>query len=321
MSALSESQKRLFGKLCSDLGAKILGFLQDDDVNEVMLNPNGELWIDSKTCGQINSGSLSAIQSFSILNSVAGIHGRVVSTQQPRLEAELPTFSALRGERFTGAIPPMVAAPCFTIRKRSANVFTLNDYVQSQRVSADQAKTLREMIRCRKNILVCGGPGSGKTTLTNALIHEATQLDSQQRFLILEDLPELQCSAHNCVAMLTSTHMSMRDLLHAAMRMRPDRILIGEVRGAEALELLKAWNTGCPGGISTTHANGAEEALQRIADLTMEAGLTQPPWSLLQHTIHAVASVIRRGHQKGFLQQIITIKGRTHEKFLLETLG
>lgn len=321
MTALLESQQRLYEKLCSDLGAEILGFLQNDDVHEIMLNPNGELWIDSTAQGQVYSGHLTATQSFSILNSIAGIHGRVVSAKQPRLEAELPHFSVLRGERFTGAVPPMVAAPCFTIRKRSTHIFTLNDYVQSQRVSSTQAETLRDLICRRKNILVCGGPGSGKTTLTNALIHEAAAFDPQQRFIILEDLPELQCSARNCVSLLTSAEMTMRDLLHAAMRMRPDRILIGEVRGAEALELLKAWNTGCPGGIGTTHANGAEEALQRIADLAMEAGLIQPPWSLLQHTIHAVVSVIRCGHQKGFLQQIITIKGRTHEKFLLETLG
>ena len=321
MLSLIESHKRLYEKLCSDFGEKILEFLQDADIHEIMLNPNGELWIDSSQRGQINSGDLPVTQAYSILNSVAGIHGLVVSAHHPRLEAELPYFAMMQGQRFTGAIPPIVSSPCFTIRKRNQRLFTLENYVQSQRLNHQQAEIMRQLIRSKKNILVCGGPGSGKTTMTNALIHEAVKIDPQQRFLILEDTPELQCAAHNCVAMLTSESVTLRDLLHAAMRMRPDRILIGEVRGPEALEMLKAWNTGCPGGICTIHANSAEAAIQRIADLSMEAGLALPPWSLLQHTLDAIISVIRKGHQKGFIEQIITIKGREHEKFLFETLG
>lgn len=318
---MNESRKRLYEKLCNDLGEKISGFLQDPDVHEIMLNPNGELWIDSCRQGQIYVDNFPTAQALSILNSVAGIHGLAISPFHPRLEADLPYFLMMHGERFTGAIPPIVASPCFNIRKRSARLFSLGDYVTSGRLSITQANILRELIQQRKNILVCGGPGSGKTTLTNTLIDEAVKQDDQQRFLILEDLPELQCAARNCVALLTCESINMRNLLHAAMRMRPDRILMGEVRGAEALELLKAWNTGCPGGICTTHANNAETAIQRIADLAMEAGLIQPPWSLLQHTLNAVVAVIRRGNQKGHVEQIITIKGRIHEKFLLETLG
>jgi len=321
MLSLAESQKRLYEKLCSDLGETIIGFLQDRNVHEIMLNPNGELWIDSSERGQIHAGYLSVGQSTSILNSIAGIHGLIVSALHPRLETDLPYFSPMKGERFTGAVPPIVSSPCFTIRKRCEMVMTLDDYVQSQRMTLGQANVLRQLIHTRKNILVCGGPGSGKTTLTNALIDEAVKTDSQQRFLILEDVPELQCKARNSVAMLTSESVSMRDLLHAAMRMRPDRILIGEVRGREALDLLKAWNTGCPGGVCTVHANGAEEAIQRLIDLSMEAGLSQPPWSLLQHTVDAVAAVVRRQHQKGFVGEIVSIKGRSDEKILLEILG
>ncbi len=321
MLAFTETHERLCKKLCHDLGDKIINFLEDKDIHEIMVNTNGELWIDSSRQGQIKAGDLKPSQSFSIVNTVAGIKGLVVSTHFPRLETELPYFFALQGQRFTGVIPPVVFSPCFTIRKRSENILVLDDYVKAKRLTNSEAKILRQLIHAKKNILVCGGPGSGKTTLTNALIHEAVKMDPRQRFIILEDVPELECHAHNSVAMLTSASTSMRDLLHAAMRMRPDRILIGEVRGAEALELLKAWNTGCPGGICTLHANSAEAAIQRLADLTMEAGLLHPPWALLQQTIDIVVAVVRQGHQKGFVEKIIALKGREHEQFLLETLA
>jgi type IV secretion system protein TrbB len=321
MLPFTETQQRLCQKLCNDLGDKILNFLEDKDIHEVMINPNGELWIDSSRLGQIQAGDLKPSQSFSIVNTVAGIQGLVVSAHHPRLETELPHFYALQGQRFTGIIPPVVFSPCFTIRKRNENILVLDDYEKSKRLTPAQAETLRQLISAKKNILVCGGPGSGKTTLTNALIHEAVKFDPHQRFIILEDVPELQCKARNSVAMLTSAAIHLRDLLHAAMRMRPDRILIGEVRGAEALELLKAWNTGCPGGICTLHANSAEAAIQRLADLTMEAGLLHPPWALLQQTIDIVVAIVRRGHQKGFVEKIIAFKGREHDQFLLETLA
>ena len=239
----------------------------------------------------------------------------------PRLEAELPMYRSMRGERFTAQIPPIVSAPSFSIRKKSEIVFTLDDYIKTGRLTDEQAAVLRELIKERKNILVCGGPGSGKTTVTNALIIEASECDPNQRFIILEDLPELQCTARNKVAMLTSDNVSMTGLLRAAMRMRPDRILIGEVRGAESLDMLKAWNTGCPGGICTVHANGAAEAIQRITDLAMEAGLTTPPIQLVAHTIHAVVSVERRGNEKGFINEILSLGEYSNGKFEFKKLA
>jgi type IV secretion system protein VirB11 len=301
---VAESSRRLYEKLYRDLGAEIVIFLHDNRVNEIMLNPDGSLWIDSASDGQVKVGELTRAQAFSIINSVAGIHGFVVSQHSPILEAELPYYQEMQGERFTAQIPPIVSAPTFTIRKKSDVIFTLDDYVQSDRVSALTAQLLAQLVQERKNILVCGGPGTGKTTVTNALIIEAVKSDPQQRFILLEDLPELQCTAANQVAMLTSLEVNMMGLLRAAMRMRPDRILIGEVRGQEALDMLKAWNTGCPGGICTVHANGADEAVQRILDLAMEAGLSEPPVALLSHTIDAVVSVVRRGNQKGFIHEV-----------------
>ena len=318
---LTESHRRLYEKLYRDLGNDIATFLADPDVNEVMLNPDGKVWIDRSSTGQCSVGNMTRAQAFSILNSVAGIHNFVVSQHSPRLEAELPYYHAMRGERFTGQIPPIVSAPCFTIRKKSEMVFTLDDYVTTKRMTKAQAAVLQDLVAARKNILVCGGPGSGKTTVTNALIIEAIKSDQNQRFLILEDLPELQCAAANRVAMLTSDDVDMTGLLRAAMRMRPDRILIGEVRGKEALDMLKAWNTGCPGGICTVHANGAEEAVQRILDLAMEAGLTVPPADLVFHTIDAVVSIIRSGSQKGFVNEIVAIEDHKNGKFEFKKLA
>ncbi|MDX2164338.1 MAG: P-type conjugative transfer ATPase TrbB [Gammaproteobacteria bacterium] len=318
---ITESQQRLFGKLYQDLGDKIIGFLGEPDINEVMLNPDGSLWIDSVKDGLLHAGSVSSVHAHAILNCVAGIQGAVLSFDNPRLETELPYYRELRGERFTGQIPPIVSQPCFTIRKKSETIFTLDDYFLTERMTEEQCILVKDLVEARKNILVCGGPGSGKTTFTNALIFEITRCDPSSRIIVLEDTLELQCSARNKVSFLTSQFTSMRDLLRTAMRMRPDRIFVGEVRGSEALDMLKAWNTGCPGGVCTVHANGCREALQRISDLAIEAGLSHPPLSLIRHTIDAIVHVTKRGSNKGFISEIATVKEVNNENFILEKVG
>lgn len=317
---LSESQSRLYQKLYQDLGEDICGFLADNTVNEVMVNPDGQLWVDSIQNGLTPSGHVLPMRALSIIHAVAGLHGFVVTQQHPYLEAELPFFQEMRGERFTAQVPPIVSSPSFTIRKKSPVVFKLDDYVESERMTLEQATILHESVCQRKNILICGGPGSGKTTVTNALIEEAVIENSNQRWIVLEDLPELRCLAPNQVSMVTSPTMDMRNLLRAAMRMRPDRILIGEVRGREALDLLKAWNTGCPGGLCTVHANGATEAIQRLLDLSMEAGLTVAPVSLLTQTIDVIVFVTRKGYQSGFIQEITALQGVDNGEFKFQKL-
>lgn len=315
MNDLTESKIRLYEKLCHDLGQKIQSMIEDKDIHEIMLNPDGNLWVDSVSQGLVQLGNLTQVQSFSIINDIAGIHNFVVNHSDPKLETQLPFFKFMRGERFTAQVPPIVSAPCFTIRKKTETVFSLADYVFTKRMVEGQSNILKTLIQERKNILVCGGPGSGKTTVTNALINEAIQSDERQRFIILEDTPEIVCVAPNTVSMVTSDNVTLRELLRAAMRMRPDRILIGEVRGAETHDMLKAWNTGCPGGICTVHANGAEEAIQRITDLAMEAGLVSPPIGLVLQTVDAIVSVIRVQSEKGFINEILSLEGYQNGKF------
>lgn len=312
---LSESQRRLYEKLHQDLGEEILTALADKAVHEIMLNPDGQLWVEHAEKGQYAIGELSTAQGYAILHAVAGIHNGVVSPSTPQLEAELPHYGGMRGERFSGQVPPIVGGPCFTIRKKSERLFTLVDYVDKEHLSATQADRLIACVQARQNILVCGGPGSGKTTLTNALIAEAVKENPHQRFLLLEDTPELQCAGANKIAMLTSLNVNMTQLLRMAMRMRPDRILMGEVRGGEALDMLKAWNTGCPGGICTVHANGAVEAVQRIVDLTLETGMTQAPISLILHTLNVIVAVGMKGREKGFIHAILSLEGYEHGRF------
>lgn len=316
---LSESKIRLYEKLNTDL-ASIDCLLQDKTIHEIMLNPDGQLWVDTAD-GLFHQSHLTSHQVLSIINGVAGIHNRVVTPINPSLEATLPFYKNMQGERFTAQIPPIVKAPCFTIRKKSENIFSLTDYIATGRLTIKQKEVLKSLINKRKNILICGGPATGKTTFTNALIQAAVQENATERYVVLEDLAELQCSAVNKVMMLTSDNNTMTHLLRAAMRMRPDRILIGEVRGKEALDMLKAWNTGCPGGICTVHANGAIEAIQRIIDLTMEGDLREPPIHLISHTIDAIVSVKRHHQQKGFIEEIVQLGDYYNDSFEFKKLA
>lgn len=321
MQKISETQRRLYEKLYDDLGNEIIPLLDCDDVNEIMLNPDGMLWVDSVKNGLISHAYIHPSRGNSIINSVSGINNVVITPKSPFIETELPVFKSMNGERFSAQIQPLVMGPSFSIRKKSSCIFDLENYCETGRLTKAQRLVLKDLIYQRKNILVCGGPGSGKTTVTNALIVEAINVDKNQRIVILEDVPELQCAAPNKLNMITCSDVTMTDLLRTAMRMRPDRILIGEVRGREALDLLKAWNTGCPGGIGTVHANGPLEAIQRVLDLSMEAGLSHPPIPLVIHTIDAIIFVNRKKHQKGFIQQIVALKEYKNEKFILEELA
>jgi type IV secretion system protein VirB11 len=285
------------------LGPSIASWLEDPTVVEVMLNPDGRLWIDRLTEGLADTGErLSAADGERIVRLVAHHVGAEVHPASPRVSAELPET----GERFEGLIPPVVAAPAFAIRKPAVAVFTLDDYVTAGTMTAAQAAVLSIAVVQRRNVLVAGGTSTGKTTLVNALLAEVAR--TTDRIVLIEDTRELQCKAPNLVALRTKDGVaSLSDLVRSSLRLRPDRIPIGEVRGAEALDLLKAWGTGHPGGIGTIHAGSALGALRRLEQLIQEAVITVPR-ALIAETIDLIAVLTGRGSQRR-LVELASVKG------------
>jgi type IV secretion system protein VirB11 len=275
------------------LGPNIAAFLEDPAIVEVMLNPDGRLWIDRLSEGLSDTGAmLLPADGERIIRLVAHHVGAEVHPGAPRVSAELPGT----GERFEGLLPPVVSGAAFSIRKPAVAVFTLDDYAAAGIMTAAQAQILRKAVAERRNILVAGGTSTGKTTLTNALLAEVAK--SSDRVVLIEDTRELQCKARNLVALRTKDGVAtLSDLVRSSLRLRPDRIPIGEVRGAEALDLLKAWGTGHPGGIGTIHAGTALGALRRLEQLIQEAVITVPR-ALIAETIDIVAVLAGRGAQR-----------------------
>ncbi|WP_227287665.1 P-type conjugative transfer ATPase TrbB [Boseongicola sp. H5] len=286
----SETVSRGSRMLRTALGPAIAAYLDDAQIVEIMLNPDGRLWIDQLSVGLSQTEHrLSAADGERIVRLVAHHVGAEVHAGAPRVSAELPDT----GERFEGLLPPVVAAPTFAIRKPAVAVFTLQDYVAADIMSSDQATQLTTAVAERRNILVAGGTSTGKTTLTNALLAEVAK--TNDRVVLIEDTRELQCAAPNLVALRTKDNVaSLSDLVRSSLRLRPDRIPIGEVRGSEALDLLKAWGTGHPGGIGTIHAGTALGALRRMEQLIQEAVVTVPR-ALIAETIDIVAVLSGRG--------------------------
>ena len=286
----SEASSRGARMLRTALGSEVAAWLEDPAVIEVMLNPDGRLWVDRLGAGLADTGTtMSTADGERIIRLVAHHVGTEVHASAPRVSAELPE----NGERFEGLLPPVVAAPSFAIRKPAVAVFTLADYVVAGIMSEWQAETLVAAVAARKNILVAGGTSTGKTTLTNALLAEVAK--SSDRVVLIEDTRELQCAAPNLVSLRTKDGVAtLSDLVRSALRLRPDRIPIGEVRGAEALDLLKAWGTGHPGGVGTIHAGSALGTLRRMEQLIQECVVTVPR-ALIAETIDVIAVLVRDG--------------------------
>lgn len=285
------------------LGPDVGRFLEDQEVVEVMLNPDGRLWIDRLSTGLAATDQrLSAADGERIIRLVAHHVGAEVHSGAPRVSAELPET----GERFEGLLPPVVTAPSFAIRKPAVAVFTLADYVAANIMSDGEATCLRNAVTTRQNILVAGGTSTGKTTLTNALLAEVAK--TEDRVVLIEDTRELQCAAPNLVALRTKEGVaSLSDLVRSSLRLRPDRIPIGEVRGPEALDLLKAWGTGHPGGIGTIHSGSAVGALRRLEQLIQEAVITVPR-ALIAETINIIAVLAGRGTSRRLIE-LVCVEG------------
>lgn len=315
-NSLGEANRRGARMLRTALGPVIASYLEDPDIVEVMLNPDGRLWVDRLSSGLSHANELILTsESERIIRLVAHHVGLEAHECSPRISAELPET----GERFEGLLPPVVAAPTFSIRKPAVAIFTLDDYVASGIMQAEEARILRIAVANRRNILVAGGTSTGKTTLTNALLAEVAK--SSDRVVLIEDTRELQCLAPNLVALRTKDNVaSLSQLVRASLRLRPDRIPIGEVRGPEALDLLKAWGTGHPGGIGTIHAGSGLGALRRLEQLIQEAVVTVPR-ALIAETINVVAVLSGRGTARK-LSELVSVQGLgKNGEYTLKNLG
>lgn len=293
--SITQAQDRRRAMLRTAMGPVIVAALADPLVIEVMVNPDGSLRLDRLGEGRIDTGErLEPAQVERIIRLVASHIRAEVHAGNPVVSAELPPRDdGMSGERFEGILPPVSTAPCFAIRKPAAKVYTLDDYVADRIVTPLQAEALRQAVRDRRNLLIAGGTSSGKTTLANALLAEIAKLD--ERVILIEDTRELQCAAPDCVALRTRPGaVSLADLVRSTLRLRPDRIIVGEVRGAEALDMLKAWNTGHPGGIATVHANSARSALYRLEQLVQESVVIVPR-RLIAEAINLVVFIQGRG--------------------------
>jgi len=299
MSELVSAERRR-AMLKSAMGPGIAAALADPEVIEIMVNPDGALRLDRLGEGRCDTGTrYEAAQVERIIRLVASHARTEVHATAPIVSAELPPHGEGAGERFEGVLPPVSLAPCFSIRKPAAKIYTLLDYVKDGIMPVETARLLSLAVVERRNILVAGGTSSGKTTLANALLAEMAHLD--ERVILIEDTRELQCAASDVVALRTRSasaatagSVTMADLVRSTLRLRPDRIIVGEVRGREALDMLKAWNTGHPGGIATVHANSAASALYRIEQLIQEAVVTVPR-CLIAEAIDLIVFISGRG--------------------------
>lgn len=303
LTPAATSLDRRIRMLRTAMGPAIARALEDAEIVEVLLNPDGSLWVDRLGSGRAPTGvSITPADAERIIRLVAAHVRAEVHAGMPILSAELPET----GERFEGVLPPVVRAPAFAIRKRAVGLIQLEAYVADRIMTAEQREFLRQAVHDRQNILVAGGTSTGKTTLANALLHEVAA--TRDRVIILEDTVELQCVADDHVPLRTRRGVvSMAELVRSTLRLRPDRVVVGEVRGPEALELLKAWGTGHPGGIATIHAGSAQGALTRLEQLILEVAVT-PPRALIAEAVNVIVFIAGRGRARR-VQEIVRVTG------------
>ena len=303
----NDQKRRLDEKLRRELGECVLAALADTRTEDIVVNPDSRLWVNRHGEGWVVAGEMPVSQAQAVMGTIAAQKGTVIHHDRPILETELP----IDGSRFEAIVPPVTSRPIFAIRVRPRKIFTIEEYEcagiftdrhdgrNRARVQARFAETiagmshgeaLRAAIRERKNVLIVGSTGSGKTTLANACLDIMARFCPADRVVTIEDTMELQCPVSNCVDLRAVGAVSMLDCLRACMRLKPKRIVVGEVRGAEAHVMLKAWNTGHPGGLATVHANDAYSGLIRLESLVAEA-TASPQHALIAEAIDLVVFI------------------------------
>lgn len=333
MSRTLEQDSRLQEKLKRELGPVVLGELQNPKTEDVLLNPDGLLWAKRAGEGFVELGPYNQQNAISAMGTIAAWHETVINYERPIVECELP----VDGSRFEGLIRPVVSGPTFAIRTKAQRIYTLGEYSQAGITSTkddplnhhrrtshsfvdevkaeglDHTGIIKKAIKEKKSILVVGATGSGKTTFANALLLEMAEVAPQDRILIIEDTLELQCDVRNHVQLKAFGNVTMLDCLKACMRLKPTRIVVGEVRGAEALTLLKSWNTGHPGGVATVHANDAQAGLKRLEALIAEA-TAAPSQTLIAEAVDLVVFIDEEARLAAGrkVREVMAVRGFDH---------
>jgi P-type conjugative transfer ATPase TrbB len=314
LSARDEQARRLAETLRRQLGPILCSLMQAPDVVELMLNADGRVWVDRLGQEMTPICTMAAATAESLIATVASTIRSTVTRENPILECELPLGLPFNGARFEAVIPPNVSpGPIFTIRRKASSVFTLDQYVTAGIMTLGYCTAIKRAVRERQNILVVGGTGTGKTTLTNAILAYMAEVAAAHRLVVIEDTSEIQCAGENVVILRATDTVTMLRLLKTTMRLRPDRIIVGEVRGGEALALLKAWNTGHPGGVCTvhanTHVNAARAGLTRIEQLIQEAS-NSPMRELIAEAVDLIVSIAKAENEPGrLIQEVVSISG------------
>jgi type IV secretion system protein TrbB len=314
LSARDEIDRRLVAAMRQQLGPIVCAMLDDPEIIEVMLNPDGTLWADRLGSGMFPLGTMQATAAESFIATVASTLRTSITRDSPILECELP----LRGARFEAMVAPVSATPVFAIRLKAVRVFTLADYVTAGSMTERQRAIIADAVAARLNILIAGGTSSGKTTLGNAVLADVATSSPDDRLVILEDTVELQCAAPNVVSLRTSDTVDMQRLLKATMRLRPDRIIVGEVRDGVALSMLKAWNTGHPGGFCTIHANSAPAALTRLEQLVAEA-TPSPMRAVIAEAVNLIIPIVRTKAGR-VVKPLVRVEGLHDGNYVLSTV-
>lgn len=308
-----ESERRLLDMLRSACGPALWSLLKDNAITEVMANPDGKVWVERAGEGLIDTGQvLGAGQAERIIAIVASSTGEVCNDENPSLSAVLPQS----GARFQGFLGAVVPAPAFVIRRRATRVFSLQNYVDDGILSYPHAKAIYDAVHARQNILIVGGTGTGKTTLANAILQVIS--GTGHRIVTIEDTPELQCSAPNHIAFYIREDVGFtwQKAVKDALRVRPDRIVVGEVRDGSALDLLKAWNTGHNGGCATIHANSALRGLTRLESLIEEVA-QRAPRELIAEAINLVVHISRTNDGR-FIDAVERVNGWSGSHYELQ---
>jgi type IV secretion system protein VirB11 len=318
MNAHAAVRQRNLDKLVDELGS-ILSLMENPNVEDIFINPDGSVWVTQ--CGQapvLTAGVVEPEQVRSIINVAASVNGAVATKESPIVEVILPVGNC----RFEGLLPPVVSSPTIAIRTLPRTVRTLGDYLESDTMTGVQCEAICTAIVEHRNILIVGATGAGKTTLLNACLNAMASLTPDDRVVSIEDIAELRVVSPNCVSLYATPPITMQRCVKTAMRLRPNRILVGEVRGKEALDLLKAWNTGHPGGVATVHADSAYMGLLRLEQLAREA-TRAPQRQFIAQTVHMVVFIAPDSSTKSGrrVREVVAVRGIAAGKYDIEVLG